>query len=279
MDRIKVLIRLEKYNLYRLLCNPKWYIICLFTYFFVEIVYGGLGDYLIENDSVVQIFELYIFSMFSKGLYLIFFMGYILLYCNAPFADKDTMQRVMRVTKSIWITAQIIYIAILSVLYQLFIQICLVIAVNGRVMFQGQWSSTIWKAVQFSEESIGVRPLVDFFYGILQNGSPVGMFLISFLLGFCMSVFFGMIFMAFNLLRGNYTSYIIIAALWFGDFIYGSTNILPSVSGYIFPFSMYQNAIVKGGAECLVSAGIWCIYIAILVLVSRKAIRHYDFLK
>lgn len=279
MDKIKVLIRLEAYNLYKLACNPKVYVVCLLTWFFLEIIYGGLGDYLLQNDTAVQAFELYIFSMFSKGIYLVSFIGGIVLFCDAPFADRDTMQRVMRTTKSLWLAAQIIYVAAVSVIYQLFIQLCLLLAVKGRVTFSNQWSDTIWKAVQLSPEQIGILPMVNFFYGIIENGSPVQLFFISLILSVCLSVLFGMVFMAFNLFRGNQMSFVIVLLLWFGDFIYGYTSVLPSVFGSILPFSMYQSAVVRGGMEWLVSVVRLCGYIAILAWVSARFLKHYDFLE
>ena len=74
---------------------------------------------------------------------LLFFFPLILIFSNAPFIDKNQLYVLIRSGKSKWCIGQILYIAITSALYFLFIMVFSVVLNLDCIEFTGEWGKLL----------------------------------------------------------------------------------------------------------------------------------------
>jgi len=159
---------------------------------------------------------------------LIFTLPLLMIFCNAPFADKNTMFILARSGKKQWLAGQLLYIVFSAAAYYIFIFLCTVIIALPYAEFTSGWGKLI-NTLAYTETaaSMGYH-FIDVSGFVLTYFTPLQAIWFTFLLSWLTAVLFGMAICCFNVLTE--TKYIGTA-----------------VSGIIIIFSCFAAAYGKSG--------------------------------
>ena len=159
-----------------------------------------LADFL-DNKAPVWIFPFLYMSSTAKVL---FTLPVILLYCDAPFIDKNQMFVMMRTSRTKWLCGQIIYIISAGGVYYFFIFAVSVLSVifSGEPSFE--WDKVIVTAAYDSSVLVKAdvasltisRTTVEFF-------TPLLACFYTFIMSWLSAVFLGLLIFACNLFTGS----------------------------------------------------------------------------
>lgn len=140
------------------------------------------------------IFSDYIISM--GLLKILLYFGVVLLFCNAPFADRIYTSVVLRSGRTSWSMGQAGYITLASLFYTFFIFISSIVVIFPRISFTLQWGKTIGM-LALTDAYIQV-PLLVFPGKVIANYGPIEATLWGILLVWLTCTLLGMILFCFN---------------------------------------------------------------------------------
>lgn len=156
---------------------------------------------LIDEPVPVWIFP-FLYSQFHTKL--IFLLPLVLLFCNAPFNDKNGTFVFMRSGKTKWLCGQILYIAAASAAYFLFLLIFSFIFTGFGENFGQEWGKLLKTlsnsySAQFEAgvSFLDISPLVVTFFKPLQATG------FTFLMSWLGGVFIGLLIFFLNLVSGT----------------------------------------------------------------------------
>lgn len=158
-----------------------------------------LADYL-SADVPVWIFPFMYSQFYTKALYT---LPIILMFCDAPFVDKNQVFAMMRTTRTKWLCGQILYIIFASGVYFLFL---LLISLLLTVFYGG--FSFGWGTALTAEAFSGVSLRIDLHYFLIsrivvENFTPLPAVFYTFLLSSLGAVFLGLLILMLNLLTNS----------------------------------------------------------------------------
>lgn len=151
------------------------------------------------NEMSVWIFP-FLYSQFYNKI--LFTLPVVLLFCDAPFVDKNQLFIMMRTSRKRWLCGQLIYIITASAVYYLFLFFVSIITTIFYGNFSFEWGRTItalaYNSTLASEAAgsnfLGVtRITVEYF-------TPLLACFYTFILSWLSAVFLGLINFVLNLL-------------------------------------------------------------------------------
>ena len=158
-----------------------------------------LADYL-SADVPVWIFPFMYSQFYIKVMYT---LPIILMFCDAPFVDKNQVFTMMRTTRTKWICGQILYIIFASGIYFLFLLLISLLLTVFYGGFSFEWGTAL-TAEAFSTVSIKID--LQYFQVsrlVVENFTPLLAVFYTFLLSFLGAVFLGSVIMMLNLLTNS----------------------------------------------------------------------------
>ena len=158
-----------------------------------------LADYL-SADVPVWIFPFMYSQFYTKALYI---LPIILMFCDAPFVDKNQVFTMMRTTRTKWLCGQILYIIFASEVYFLFL---LLISLLLTVFYGG--FSFEWGTALTAEAFSNISLRIDLHYFLIsrivvENFTPLLAVFYTFLLSCLGAIFLGMLILMLNLLTNS----------------------------------------------------------------------------
>lgn len=159
---------------------------------------------------------------------LIFTLPLLVLFCNAPFTDRNTLFIISRSGKQKWLLGQLMYIVLSAAAYYGFILLCTVILSLPYAEFTADWGKLInTLAYTDTAASMGYY-FIEVPAYVLTYFTPLQAIWFTFLLSWLTAILIGMIICSLNIFTG--TKYIGTA-----------------VSGIIIVFSCFVAASGKNG--------------------------------
>ncbi len=212
---------------------------------------------------------------------VIFTLPVVLMFCNAPFTDKNQVFVYMRVGRAKWLLGQVIYIIIASAVYYLFLLFISVISTVFTAEHSLGWGKTL-NMVAFSDAAqqagsfyLDVPPI------ILEFFTPLQAVFFTLLTSWLSAILLGLIVFLFNLItETRFIGIIISSALvvWtvlvsndgFGEFLRFSPiswNTLNNIdAGKMTPYPSF------GYCMCVYAVLISALIIGIFVFGKRKSL-------
>lgn len=139
--------------------------------------------------------------LFSPVMLVLYGVLTMLLFCDAPFFDEQTYFSMIRAGRFCWVSGQLLYIVLMSLIYTLFFWICSVIALIPNIEPSADWGKVL--------TTLAVEPGIALRYGynvgisvsftILDDFSAVGAAMLSVGLMWLNSSFLGTLIFVFNL--------------------------------------------------------------------------------
>ncbi len=129
---------------------------------------------------------------------LIFTMPVVLMFCNAPFFDKNQTFVMMRTSRTKWLCGQLLYIILASAAYYLFVFLISILSTFFIAEPSLDWGGTFYSLAYGKLQWEGV-PYVGIPKLIVEYFTPIQACWFTFLLSWIGGVFLGMIVFFFNL--------------------------------------------------------------------------------
>lgn len=150
----------------------------------------------IGSDMTLWIFP---FLYTQSGMLVVFIMPLVLMFCNAPFLDKNQTFVMMRTSRVKWLCGQLLYIIIASAVYFLFIFLISVLCALFTRDPSLDWGGTVY-SLAYEELMWDDVPQVEIPKYIVEYFTPLQACWFTFLLSWLGGIFLGMITFAFNLI-------------------------------------------------------------------------------
>lgn len=185
-----------KDRLKRTFTTARFYVLILVLITVIWSFFGGVSDYLAENDTQLQACELFILFSSSTFSQQIMVFSALMLLADVPFLDEKTSLGIIRSNKRKWFCGQILYCMIITVILLGVIQLLLMCFTGGQLFFQNSWSEhftmecTVIETEDFTMlgsgniEPLGILLGMDFSEQFLSSGSPWFVFGVAFLYAF-----------------------------------------------------------------------------------------------
>ncbi len=186
-----------------------------------------LADFLNE-DVPVWIFPFMYSQFYAKTVYT---LPIILIFCNAPFVDRNQIFVMTRIPRTRWLCGQILYIIAASGVYYLFLLLVSILLTVFYGGFSLEWGDALTKEA-YSTVSINI----DLHYFsvsrlVVENFTPLLAVFYTFILSWLCAAFLGLLILAINLLTNS--------RIW--GITASSVFVVLSVSaakrGFLLPFS------------------------------------------
>ena len=134
-------------------------------------------------------------------LYLV--LPIIILFCDAPFLDNTQPYIIVRSKRTVWALGQMIYIAVSSFIYSLFLMIMSVIVNLGHMEFTSQWGSFIRDP--FVNNYLNENPRGYFFVvdHIVKYFTPLQAMWFTFLFLWLVGILLGLLMFCLNSVSGS----------------------------------------------------------------------------
>ena len=133
---------------------------------------------------------------------LIFTLPVVLLFCNAPFTDRNQTFVLMRSGRTKWLCGQVLYIIVASGIYYLFIIACsLIITLLSGGQFTMGWDKTLTAiAYAAGSDTLELAPFVYVDNYVLTFFTPLLAMWFTFLMSWLGAIFLGVLTFALNLI-------------------------------------------------------------------------------
>lgn len=240
MDRLRKCAVYISDNFKIYFSSGKTVLVAAGTIFIAWLTLHPLGTYAAENGERLHALEL--LPQYTSGTLqmLIIAMGLFLLLCDAPFLNHVTMYRLVRGDRLSFYMGQVIYIIAVSGLYTLWIWICTLVGVAGKLRWTGTWSRTVTVAGKNSNMT-GIRLINGFSDRLVKELAPGQAFFRAVLGLFLFSIFAGIMLCTVNMIFKKISGNMILGILIGSDYaltsIYGNGKFF-----YIQPLSMIKVA-------------------------------------
>lgn len=127
------------------------------------------------------------------GLYTL--LGFVLLFCDAPFIDRHQPYIIIRIGKLKWLLGQILYIVVSSFLFLIAIQVFIIIVLLPTITFSNEWGSILYS---MSVADIGIEQFLNIPRGMMVNYTPLEATALNFLIAWLEGIVIGCLIFLFN---------------------------------------------------------------------------------
>ena len=144
---------------------------------------------------------------------VIFTLPVVLMFCNAPFTDKNQVFVYTRTSRAKWLWGQVLYIFIASALYYLFILFLTFISTIFIAEPSLEWGKTIYMIANSNVASVAEAYFLKVPNLILEYFSPVQAVFFTFLTSWLSAILLGMIIFFCNLVSSTRFIGILVSSL------------------------------------------------------------------
>lgn len=102
-------------------------------------------DFSEQHHTVMQIFEPFIWTFDDSYAVLLISVVLLLLFSDVPYLDKEVPYHLMRMSRKVWLTGQVLYVILATGIYMMAILLSTVIICGPRCFIGNRWSETAVK--------------------------------------------------------------------------------------------------------------------------------------
>lgn len=244
----------------------------------------------VEYETAVQILEPFIWTYGDAASVMLSSLLLVLLFADMPFVSQATPYWLARTKRSIWLAGQVVYVVLATAVYNLFLLVVLGIMGAPFSFIGNVWSETAAMLGYGGGEGVTVPVSIK----TMEISTPYECGTAVFLLMLLYSLFIAVLMLFFNLYIGSAAG--VLGA--FGVNLYGLL-LNPQIFQKMFHFTgnlAYRANVLCGWLSPLnhatfpmhnfgydhlprvqVSAVIFLVLIMVLILLSGRKMRNYDF--
>ena len=201
MNRIRLVCYLTKLNFLGWKKNPRIILAFVLAFVFCVMMSGKALMFAQSYDTTMQIFEPFVWA-FSDGKSILL-ASFLLLFffMDMPFIHEGTPYYLMRASRKTWVSAQILYVVLVTILYMLFLLLgfCLLCA---PLSFVGNlWSET---GALLGYSGVGTQIALPASVKTMEMSNPYKCMATIFLLMTLYTLLAATLMMIFNLMKNKF---------------------------------------------------------------------------
>lgn len=202
MSSVKTVFSIAAQNFRKWTTDYRIWVIAVLLVVMTFIFADDVRRYAAALGSDVSI---WIFPFLYVGRYmrLVFTLPVVLMFCNAPFVDKNQTFVMMRTSRLKWLCGQILYIILAAAVYYLFIFLLSIISTIFIAEFSPDWGRTFYVIANGGVATPEGGSRVEIPKIIVEYFTPLQACFFTFLLSWLGAVFLGTIIFFFNLVTQN----------------------------------------------------------------------------
>lgn len=216
--------------------------------------------------------------LFSHTICAVFlYIGLILVYCNAPFVDRQQMFVMLRSGKRTWFLGQLLYVVLASAIYFSVVALFSMAEFLPHLGLSADWGTVLRQAVQYPDQT-GVYLSIK--KRTLEAFSPLRGFCLVFLVNVGVGIFIGQLVFLVNLYKSRaYGSVAALGVVILADLIWYEGGPFKNWIKYISPVSwtslnfygMKNDGISIGYVGCVLVI----LNLVLAFLIMRRS-KHYS---
>ncbi len=210
MTKLKIIFSIALSNIGKWKTNPRIYVLLLSILAYCSSVIFPINQYCATVGFRISPW-IFPFLMADGMAIFVIMLGLILLFCDAPFIDKNQPYIMLRSGRNTWVMAQILYIILASIIYFLSLAIICVLMVLPNVSFMGEWGKVINTLSASSKETPVLSLIFDPY--IVVNYSPIEASLTAFILSVMVGTMIGLLVFVINMKVSRFLGSISVAFL------------------------------------------------------------------
>lgn len=198
MDDINKIVRITYINFYKIIHNPRLYLILVLLFMYLNMMSVNIRKLSTEMNTNVSPW-LYPFFMSDKYSITVIMFGIILLFCDAPFIERNQPYILFRGNRTLWTISQILYIVLGSALYFMVVFLLTVICILPNLFFSQEWGKVI---TSLARTNLGqeFKVLLGVNYSIINDFRPFEAVILTWLLSSLVGIFIGITMFCINLI-------------------------------------------------------------------------------
>jgi hypothetical protein len=222
MASIRAVWRVGMNNFKTWSANPRIYLIALFLALYLGSALQTLRDYLVATGLPVTPWAI-VPLLNDGGAQLFLLAGAVVLFCDAPFLDRQSPYVMVRTGKARWTLGQVLYVLLASLAYYAF---AILAALLNLVPYLTRpnigWGRALLTLAQTSD-SQQVALWVD--YQVMLDHTPLEAALLTVGIGVLTTAVLGLLMFVCNLLSNRFTGVVVGAVYAFlSQFAYEIPN-------------------------------------------------------
>lgn len=270
MDKVRTISALSGLNFRKWAASTRIKIILLVTFLMVYNYMYGIRRFTSSVGVAVTPWAL-VFLMTSFTSLIIIMLGFVFLYCDAPFLDQHQPYILLRTGRKTFIAGQILYIFASSFLYTFFVFLMTVLCCLPNLQFSTGWGK-IFKTLAVT--GIGSQFGISFSVPqiLVQNDTPLAAMGEQILLLWLVGCFLGFLIFTFNLflprIYGIIFASLLVLLDMFADFYSISHGISGNMIYFFSPVSWANLNILKNRPnDILPSFSYVCTALIVLIII------------
>lgn len=192
--------------------NPRFLVLVLFLIVTFWHQLQGIADSAEKMEvgiNVVTLFPMLYSNSVGLGR-VIMGAGILLVFCDAPFIDRNQQFVISRAGKGRFCVAQILYIVITSAVYTCILAIAPCLFTKGRIGVSDEWGTLFRSTVQGGN---GILGNIVISARMMERYSALEAFFYETSIFFLIALFLGLIIYLFNLLIGRMSGIVVAGIL------------------------------------------------------------------
>jgi len=255
--------------------NPRIYCIAILIFLFLYTILEPIKQFSLEIEIPAT---LWFFPFITADWYalMVIMMGVILLFCDAPFINREQPYIILRSGRSVWVVSQFLYILLASTIYLLFIMFISIVSFFPNMHVTSDWGKIIntFSQTQIQRE---YNIVIAFSRAITVYHSPINALLLSGLLCWLIFIFLGLLIFFLNSCFEKYNVGFIAASI-----LVMLEVLALNASGYQLtyysPISWASLAIIdiKGSSQYPSLTYVFLFLVFAIILLIFLSLRNYD---
>lgn len=271
MHSIFVTYNITLRNIYKWCSSPKVISLSIFICLFVFSYLHPIKQLVVDTSISITP---WVFPYLSSDPYMqiVFLLGSVLLFCDAPFFDSSQIYVLQRCGKTKWGLGQLFYILLSSIIYTLYTVFLSIVSLLPNLVFHKDWGKIIGTLALTDAVSIYRVPF-SFSSRIFYSYTPQYALFLSVLLFFLLVFIIGLIQFIFNsIIHKSAGSIINCLLIMFNYFI---SAMLPSTWYSFSPMALGNLALLQNqfqDAPMSLSSSITSLSVIVLILFTCSII-------
>lgn len=244
--------------------DARFYVALLLFFVMIFSMVSPIRDMALQTGyrSAPWVFPFVVQNYFIQ---MIVMLGFVLLFCDAPFQTEESPYMIVRTGRRVWLSGQIMYIVCISFVFTFAIVLVTVLPLLPYIYVKNEWGRLLGTLAQ--TDAAVMMGTIKLDYSLQLNYTPVAAIGSAFGLVWLNGILAGVLIMFFNLILKRIAGTIAGGILAFMPYVAIGFSNLRIIRYFAPPSWMNIMAFQAGQVSYLPGAG-YCIgFIAVLIIV------------
>lgn len=201
MSELSLIFTIAKMNFMGWKKNPRIITAFVLAFVFCVMLSGRALTFANAYGTSMQMFEPFVWAMGDAKSILLASLLLIFFFMDMPFIDEAAPYRIIRINRKVWVSAQILYVALVTIIYMIFL-LAVFCLLCSPISFPGNlWSET---GALLGYSGVGVEIALPASVKTMEMTTPFACTATIFLLMELYSLLTATLMMVFNLMKNRF---------------------------------------------------------------------------